>query len=116
MKVAVPLLQHSQWFGHFALSHTVWSRRSARSCRVRVKALVVGNPTFSHAGSRGRAVSETGRSSGLVVEGQALISGPKRPERRRLWQLVFRRRRRSQSALAGSDNYTVPLPGSAECA
>jgi hypothetical protein len=23
MKVAVPLLQHSQWFGHFALSQTV---------------------------------------------------------------------------------------------
>ena len=34
MKVAVPLLQHSQWLGHLALSHTVWSLSSSSRARV----------------------------------------------------------------------------------
>ncbi len=40
MNVAVPLLQHSQWFGHLALSQTVCSLSS--SSRLRVCAKRVG--------------------------------------------------------------------------
>src|SRR5258708_30192691 len=46
MKVAVPWLQHSQWFGHLALSHTVCSRRSVSRLRVRPNVPLVGNGTF----------------------------------------------------------------------
>jgi hypothetical protein len=53
MKVAVPLLQHSQWFGHLALSQTVWSLSSSRSVRVREKVSDVGNGVRSHSGNRG---------------------------------------------------------------
>jgi hypothetical protein len=48
------LLQHSQWFGHFALSQTVWSFNSSSSERVREKVSEVGRVMRSHSGSRGR--------------------------------------------------------------
>ena len=54
MNVAVPLLQHSQWFGHLALSQTVWSWRSLSNSRVLVNALLVGSESRSHSGRRGR--------------------------------------------------------------
>src|SRR3954470_16880169 len=55
MKVAVPLLQHSQWFGQRALSQTVWRFSSCNSERVRAKLSLVGRDKRSQAGSRGRA-------------------------------------------------------------
>ena len=54
MNVAVPWLQHSQWFGHFALSQTVCSRKSVSKFRVAANALLVGNGSRSHSGKRGR--------------------------------------------------------------
>src|SRR5580692_1009442 len=55
MKVAVPLLQHSQWFGHLALSQTVCSLSSSSSERVREKVSDVGSVMRSHSGRRGLA-------------------------------------------------------------
>src|SRR5580692_9229812 len=55
MKVAVPLLQHSQWFGHLALSQTVCSLSSSSSERVREKVSDVGSVMRSHSGNLGRA-------------------------------------------------------------
>jgi len=54
MNVAVPLLQHSQWFGHLALSQTVCNLSSAKSERVWEKVSEVGSLMRSHSGSRGR--------------------------------------------------------------
>src|SRR5213076_3084880 len=54
MNVAVPLLQHSQWFGHFALSQTVCSFSSSSRSRVRAKVSEVGNLMRNHSGRRGR--------------------------------------------------------------
>ncbi len=54
MNVAVPLLQHSQWFGHLALSQTVCSFSSSSSPRVRAKPSDVGSVMRSHSGRRGR--------------------------------------------------------------
>src|SRR5258706_9959760 len=59
MNVAVPLLQHSQWFGHLALSQTVWSLSSSSKARVCVKLALVGNFVRSQSGSRGRHLSST---------------------------------------------------------
>jgi hypothetical protein len=59
MKVAVPLLQHSQWFGHLALSQTVCSFSSSSSPRVRAKLSEVGSVMRSHSGRRGRLGSVT---------------------------------------------------------
>src|SRR5579862_3459450 len=60
MNVAVPLLQHSQWFGHFALSQTVWSFNSSSSARVCEKESEVGSLIRSHSGRRGRGLKSTG--------------------------------------------------------
>src|SRR4051812_25791745 len=57
MNVAVPLLQHSQWLGHFALSQTVCSRKSSRRARVLKKLFVVGSLMRSHSGRRTRGTS-----------------------------------------------------------
>jgi len=46
MKVAVPWLQHSQRFGHCALSHTVCKRRSEMSALVEKKTGFDGSRTF----------------------------------------------------------------------
>src|SRR5206468_12428411 len=54
MNVAVPLLQHSQWFGHLALSQTVCRRRSFSNLRVCPKLSLVGSRRRSHSGRRGR--------------------------------------------------------------
>jgi len=54
MNVAVPLLQHSQWFGHCALSQTVCSFSSSSRPRVRAKLSDVGSVMRSHSGKRGR--------------------------------------------------------------
>ena len=54
MKVAVPLLQHSQWFGHLALSQTVCSFNSSSRLRVCAKVSEVGSLMRSHSGRRGR--------------------------------------------------------------
>ena len=54
MNVAVPLLQHSQWLGHLALSQTVWSFSSSNNERVWAKVLEVGNCIRSQPGNRGR--------------------------------------------------------------
>src|SRR5258706_4846886 len=54
MNVAVPLLQHSQWLGHLALSQTVWSFSSSSSERVSAKLSDVGSGRRSHSGRRAR--------------------------------------------------------------
>src|SRR5512142_1985199 len=50
MKVAVPWLQHSQRFGHCALSHTVCNRKSEMSALVEKKTGFDGNRTLIHGG------------------------------------------------------------------
>src|SRR5512141_2025433 len=54
MNVAVPLLQHSQWLGHFALSQTVCSFNSPSNDRVCEKVSDVGSRIRSQSGRRGR--------------------------------------------------------------
>jgi hypothetical protein len=54
MNVAVPFSQHSQWFGHLALSQTVCSFSSSSRLRVRAKLSDVGNVMRSQSGKRGR--------------------------------------------------------------
>src|SRR5579872_1667173 len=75
MNVAVPLLQHSQWLGHLALSQTVWSFSSSSRLRVWAKASVVGSLVRSHSGRRGRAL--TWACVGLDSTILALQSFPK---------------------------------------
>src|SRR5207302_11369135 len=53
MKVAVPWLQHSQRFGHCALSQTVCSRKSEISALVEKKTGLFGRRTLIHSGLRG---------------------------------------------------------------
>src|SRR5690349_17818829 len=72
MKVAVPLLQHSQWFGHLALSQTVCRRRSSRRARVWKKLLLVGSLMRSHSGRRTRGT--------VVAEGMLSLVTILRPE------------------------------------
>src|SRR5438874_11162455 len=48
--VAVPWLQHSQRFGHWALSHTVCSRRSEMSALVEKKTGFDGSRTLIQGG------------------------------------------------------------------
>jgi hypothetical protein len=48
--VAVPWLQHSQRFGHCALSHTVWSRKSEISALVEKKTGFDGKRTLIQGG------------------------------------------------------------------
>src|SRR5205814_1693379 len=67
MKVAVPLVQHSQWLGHLALSQTVWSRSSSSSARVRAKLALVGKRMRSQSGRRGRGVSSAGFNRGILL-------------------------------------------------
>jgi hypothetical protein len=50
MNVAVPWLQHSQRFGHWALSQTVWSFRSETSPFVEKKTGFDGRRTLIHSG------------------------------------------------------------------
>src|SRR5437764_11976937 len=50
MKVAVPWLQHSQRFGHCALSQTVCNRKSEISALVEKKTGFDGNRTLIHGG------------------------------------------------------------------
>jgi hypothetical protein len=50
--VAVPWLQHSQRFGHCALSHTVWSRKSEISALVEKKTGFDGKRTLIQGGLR----------------------------------------------------------------
>src|SRR5207342_2525006 len=50
--VAVPPLQHSQRFGHCALSHTVWSFKSEISALVEKKTGFEGSRTLIHSGLR----------------------------------------------------------------
>ena len=52
INVAVPLLQHSQWFGHLALSQTVCRFNSPSKLRVLVKSLLLGSFSRSHPGMR----------------------------------------------------------------
>ena len=52
MNVAVPLLQHSHRFGHWADSHTVCRRRSSMSDLVEKKTGLFGNRTLIHSGLR----------------------------------------------------------------
>src|SRR5262249_43823978 len=59
MNVAVRCDQHSVRFGHFALSHTVSSRRSSITPLVN-DISADGNGRLSHRGSRRRSVSEGG--------------------------------------------------------
>jgi hypothetical protein len=79
MKVAVLRLQHSQWFGHFALSQTVWSFNSSSNARVRLKLADVGSGILSHPGRRGR----TGES---VTVGRAMLVFESLPERVELFR------------------------------
>src|SRR5436190_16105147 len=48
--VAVPWLQHSQRFGHWALSQTVWRRRSEMRALVEKKTGLEGNRTLIQGG------------------------------------------------------------------
>ena len=50
MKVAVPWLQHSQRFGHWADSQTVWSLRSLTSALVEKKTGLEGSRTLIQSG------------------------------------------------------------------
>jgi hypothetical protein len=50
MKVAVPWLQHSQRFGHCALSQTVCNRKSEISALVEKKTGFDGSRTLIHGG------------------------------------------------------------------
>jgi hypothetical protein len=50
MKVAVPWLQHSQRFGHCALSQTVCNRKSEMSALVEKKTGLDGKRTLIQAG------------------------------------------------------------------
>src|SRR5216110_3855779 len=50
MKVAVPWLQHSQRFGHCALSQTVCNRKSEISALVEKKTGLDGSRTLIHGG------------------------------------------------------------------
>src|SRR5262252_6210875 len=50
MKVAVPWLQHSQRFGHWALSQTVCNRKSEISALVEKKTGFDGSRTLIHGG------------------------------------------------------------------
>jgi hypothetical protein len=50
MKVAVPWLQHSQRFGHCALSHTVCNRKSEMSALVEKKTGFDGSRTLIQGG------------------------------------------------------------------
>jgi hypothetical protein len=59
MNVAVPFSQHSQWFGHFALSQTVCSFNSPSRLRVRAKLSDVGSLMRSQSGRRGRVFNST---------------------------------------------------------
>src|SRR5579884_37288 len=52
MKVAVPWLQHSQRFGHWALSHTVCKRKSEMSALVEKKTGLDGRRTLIQGGLR----------------------------------------------------------------
>src|SRR5438874_13066245 len=52
MNVAVPWLQHSQRFGHCALSQTVYNRRSEMSALVEKKTGFDGNRTLIQEGLR----------------------------------------------------------------
>src|SRR5262245_55166009 len=63
MKVAVFCDQHSRRLGHFALSHTVSSRKSSINREVNVKPLPEGRFLLSHGGNRaGRGESTAGLS------------------------------------------------------
>ena len=50
MKVAVPWLQHSQRFGHCALSQTVCNRKSEISALVEKNTGIDGSRTLIHGG------------------------------------------------------------------
>src|SRR6266478_10126298 len=66
MKVAVPRLQHSQWFGHLALSQTVCNRNSSSSARVWANLSVVGRVIRSHGGKRGRVLKSAEFKPGIL--------------------------------------------------
>src|SRR5437773_5758681 len=66
MNVAVPRLQHSQWFGHLALSQTVCSFNSFRSVRVWAKLSVRGRVIRSHSGNLGRDLSSADFNPGML--------------------------------------------------
>src|SRR5512141_973479 len=75
MNVAVPLLQHSQWFGQAALWQTVWSFSSSSSARVCAKVSVVGSRVRSQGGMRGRGPAEAaGDPVILLLQGLPEIS------------------------------------------
>src|SRR5215510_1879665 len=68
MNVAVPLLQHSQWFGQRALSQTVCRLSSSSNARVRAKLSDVGNRKRNHSGKRGRIAGElAGFETGILL-------------------------------------------------
>src|SRR4051812_45144071 len=79
IKVAVPLLQHSQWFGHRALSQTVCRFSSSSNERVRAKLSLVGRGRRSHAGKRGRG--NAGGLTGFVEAGATLFRNRARENR-----------------------------------
>src|SRR4051812_6540138 len=101
MKVAVPLLQHSQWLGHLALSQTVCSFSSSSSARVFPNEEDVGNFSRSHSGSRGRKL-------GLTVSVIIQISSRTLPVVKCRSQLEFHRRR--QLLARGSDRIDRAFP------
>src|SRR6266480_1029996 len=59
MKVAVPWLQHSQRFGHCALSQTVCNRKSEMSAFVEKKTGLDGSRTLIHGGFCGWCNAES---------------------------------------------------------
>jgi hypothetical protein len=73
MNVAVPLLQHSQWFGHLALSQTVCSLSSSSSERVRENVSEVGSVMRSHSGRRWRALLDRWIVESVVGVGELIL-------------------------------------------
>jgi hypothetical protein len=76
--VAVPWLQHSQRFGHCALSHTVCSRRSEMSALVEKKTGFEGKRTLIHGGLLGwwSEGSILAQDIGIEITGRGIEKQP----------------------------------------
>src|SRR5438874_3983939 len=73
MNVAVPWLQHSQRFGHCALSQTVWSRRSEISALVEKKTGFEGNRTLIQDGLCARCSAGSIFAQDMLEETNAML-------------------------------------------
>jgi hypothetical protein len=67
MKVAVPWLQHSQRFGHWALSQTVCKRKSEMSALVEKKTGFDGSRTLIQGGFRAWCIAGSIFAQGMFA-------------------------------------------------